>query len=407
MPAPATTNQRLRAQELHARLNGDVIERARKEGLSLSAWLEREDPSEGYKDGLDAFERQLMLANIVTRSVPHAGIYASKLDAFNKNDVTRALLSEFAVRQWRKASLMSVEERSSLMNSTDYLAGSIQRPYVDSSRIHETQLAPAIPISEVIAYTTTIDGDTYRSMIIEDQPADQRFVRVGEAAEIPATRIKSKTQEVTMYKFGRRLIATYEQLRRQRIDWFARTIARMAIQAEVDKLAAIIDVLVNGDGNSGTAAVNVKAKTDLDANATGKTVTLKAWLLMKLKFKNPYLLTTAISKDTDAYKLLTLNIGSTNIPLVTIAAQAGFGGFTPINQGLADNVRLGWTDDAPTDKIVLFDRRFAIERILEEGSQITEVQRWARDQTQELVMTENEGYAKADPASTMTLELES
>lgn len=397
-----TSGQRTRAQELHAKLTVETYERSVKEGMNLSAWLEKEDPSAGYNDGLDAFERQLMVADIRTNSIPEKGIVADRLEKFRETEAGTILLMEWAARQWRQASYA----KRGILESNDAAVGTSFRPYIDSAIDHSKKIAPAIPISEVVAMTTSIDGDTYRSSYLVDVAADQRWVRVAEGTPIPATKIVLNERSINLYKFGRTLISTYEAMRRWRIDRVGRMIARMAVQAEVDKLAAIIDVLVNGDGNSGTAATNVLAKTDLDANATGKTVTMKAWLLFKMKFLNPYMLTTVLAKSGDAYKLLTLNTGSANIPLVTIAAANGFGGFRQINAGLADNVALGWTDDAPTDTLVALDNRFAIERVVEIGASITEVQKWARSQKEELVMSEVEGYAKADPYASYTLTLE-
>ncbi len=400
-----TTESRVRAQELHQQLGAQIFERAYQDGLTLSAWLEQEDPSEGYGDGLDAFGRQLRCANIRTRSVLEAGIYADRLDAFERTTQARTLLPEWIARRWRAAKFAGEETRS-LHQISDASPGSIMRPYVDSAMDHSKKIAPAIPLAAMIAVTTPIDSDAYRTFYLTDAPAQQRMVRVGEAGEIPRAKLAQGERTVNLYKFGRAVEISYEALRRQRIDRVGLTIARMSVQAEVDKVAAVIDVLVNGDGNAGTAATNVQAKTTLDSAATSKAVTLKAWLLFKMYFANPYMLTTAIAKSGDAYKLLSLNTGSQNVPLVTIAAASGFGGFNQINPGLRDNVALGWTDDAPTDKIVGFDNRFAIERVFEAAASLSEVARWVEKQTQILVLSEVEGYAKMDPAAVYTLELE-
>ena len=66
---------------------------------------------------------------------------------------------------------------------------------------------------------------------------------------------------------------------------------------------------------------------------------------------------------------------------------------------------MGWTSDAPTLKIVGFDKRFAVERVFEIGADIVEVERIARNQTESLFMTEIEGYAKFDPGACLTLNI--
>lgn len=397
---------RERAQQLHEQLGTHLYERAYNEGLNLSAWLEREDPSEAG-DTLDAFGRQMQAAGIRVRAA--GGVAADRLEKFGENPRARALLPEWLARQYRRVSAPEVfnyPTTRTIQQSSDYGVGSLMRPYVDSAIDRSKKLAPAIPLSAVVATTTAIEGDSYRTLYTNDVPAQQRYVRVGETAQIPRTSLTQGTREVQLYKFGRGIEISYEALRRQRIDRVALIIARMAVQAEVDKVAAIIDVLVNGDGNANTAATNVLAKTDLDSVATGKSLTLKAWLLYKMMFQNPYMLTTVLARTGDAFKMLSLNLGSANVPLVSIAAASGFGGFQQINPGLADNVALGWTDDAPADVIVGFDARFAIERVTETAAALTEVTRWVDKQTEALFMSEVEGYAKQDPQAVKTLTLE-
>jgi len=397
-----TREMRASTQAIHERMGPALFDEAARDGLTLSAWLEQEDPSQ-EGDANDAYGRQLWAAGLKVRSV--GGVYADRLEKFGETPANRALLAEYLSRRWRAASAPDLHLRN-LHTIADATPGSIMRPYVDSAVDHSKRIAPAIPLASLIATTTPIDGDAYRAFYLTDSPSAQRFVRVGEAAEVPRTKLSQGERTVNLYKFGRALEMSYEAMRRQRIDRVGLTIARMAVQAEVDKVAAVIDVIVNGDGNANTAATNTNIKTDLDSAATSKSVTLKGWLLWKMLFANPYMLTTAIAQSGDAYKLLSLNTGSGNVPLVTIAQSSGFGGFQQINQGLADNVALGWRTDAPTDKIVGIDRRFAIERVTEAGASLTEVARWVEKQTQILVMTEVEGYAVMDPAATRTLTLE-
>jgi hypothetical protein len=53
----------LRPQELLKRMGPDIYRDAYRKGMSVSAWLEREDPSAEYKDNLDAFGRLLKVAD--------------------------------------------------------------------------------------------------------------------------------------------------------------------------------------------------------------------------------------------------------------------------------------------------------------------------------------------------------
>lgn len=395
-------------QELLARMQGATLYKAAaQEGMSLSAFLERQDPSARYRednDGLDAFGRVMRAAGIVTRSDPGMGYYADTLEAFDASEETRALLPEWAARQWRRVSMGAVQTRAALYGSQDYAVNSWMHPYADQATLRMSQLAPAIPTSELIAITTPIRGTAYRSAWLEDDATQSRMRRVGQGAELPRVKLTTSERTVVLYKYGVAMELTYEVMREQRIDMVALHIARLAIQAEIDKLAAILDVVVNGDGNSGTAAANYNL-TALDAATTANNLTLLAWLAFKLKWANPYSLTHLIAQDAGILKLQTLNLGSANVPLVTVQAASGFGGLQPINPQLSDTVRIGNTSAAPSGVLVGLDARFAVERVTEIGSVISETERFVMKQTQAVTLSEVEGYGVLDKNAAKTLTL--
>lgn len=399
------TNQRPRSRDLLTRMaGGRLYQEAYKQGMSLSAWLEREDPSSEYNDGLDAFERLLKTAGIVTQSDPERGFYADTFGAFDQNDETRGLVPEWMARQWRRAASGRNPSTRNLFTSADSPPPSTLQPVTYAPEPRGQQLAPPIPLSEIVAVTTPIDTGVYQAFYLTDDPANQRMVRIAQGAEIPRAKITGKDNAIRLKKFGRALEVTYEDLRRMRIDLVAILIGRMAVQAEKDKVSAVLDVIVNGDGNANTAAASYNL-TAIDPATTANNLTLKGWLGFKLKFYAPYMATTALVQEGAALSLMTLNTGTANIPLVVIQASSGFGMFRSINPGLADSVALGWTADAPAGKVVAFDRRFAIERVTEIGGNISEVERYVTRQTQAITLTEVEGYAVFDPNATKVLNL--
>jgi hypothetical protein len=387
---PATTTPR--ARELFLQMGtGSYYERARAAGMTLTAWLEAQDPSGPYKDGLDAFERQLRVANIRTQSDEHT-YFADDMDAFSRDQNTKKLFPEWARRQWNGAR-HKPQTRAPAYSAADYAENTAIRPYVDDLMLRYTQLQPAVPLAELIATTTPIRGNAYRSTRLTDVTAQKRTVRIAEGA--PISRVKLSTSENTIRfgKFGRAIETTYEEVRRLRIDVMALHIQLMSIQAEVDEVAAVIDTVVNGDGNSGTAATSYNLTT-LDSTAVAGTLSLRGWLAFKQKFPNPYALTTVLVQDAVEIQLRLLNVGSANIPLIAITSQAAFGGFTPINDRLAEGVRVGVTADAPALKIVGIDRRFAVERVTEIGSEIQEMDRFIENQTNLMTFSINEGFAR-------------
>lgn len=379
-----------------------MVEAGIEEKPTLSRALEEISPSE-KGDSLDAFERLMLEAGIRTKSDPVAGYWASNAGAFTRSAGAKMLLGEFFARNWRKISHGMSEQRAIFL-SNDGIAGSFERPYSDAMGVRPSQrIAPAIPLSELVSVTTGINGDTYRSYYLTYDAAALRKYRVGETANIPIAKLSGGEETIRLKKYGRGLEASYEDLRRMRVDKLAFYIQWMALQTEIDKVAAALDVLVNGDGNFTPQSHNL---TTLDSSATAGTLSLKGWLSYKMKFANPYAISTALMQEAVALQLAMLNTGSANVPLLAIpGGQGSLGtGLTPINQ-TNDNVRYGWTSDAPSLKIVGFDRRFALERVTEIGSEISEMERYITNQTQIMVMSEVEGYAYIDQYAVRVLDV--
>jgi hypothetical protein len=369
---------------------------------TVSRVLETLSPTD-EKDGLDAFERLLQYAGIITRSDPQRGFWASPAMSFFEGDNSRAnrmLYTEFFARQWRKVTHGGTR---ATMLSNDSVAGSWARPYAEAmSPRWDQQIAPAIPLSELIAMTTPISGADYRSFYLTYDATKLRQFRVGESAEIPIADLADAENTIRLQKFGRGIKASYEQMRRMRVDKLAMFIQLAAIQAEIDKVKAGLAVLINGDGNNNAAVVD--NLTTLDTAASAGTLTLKGWLAFKMKFANPYTITTSLMQEGVALSLALLNTGSANVPL----SNANLGnlgtGLTPINQ-FGDGVRFGWEASAPALKIVGFDKRFAMEHVTEIGGDIAEMERFITNQTQVMTMSEVSGFAILDKNATRILDV--
>lgn len=396
---------RVSPAEMLRSMNANVYRSAYGRGLSLSAYLEQEMPSDEFKDGLDAFERLLMQANIRTRSVEEMGIWADDFMKFEENENTRALIPEFLSRCWRRAAAGRAFNTRGLFTSGDSIIGTAgnQIAFDPAARI-SAQIAPAIPLSELVAFTTGISSGTYEAYYLTEDAASERMVRVAEGAEIPRTKIVSGDRNIKLKKYGRAIEESYEAMRRMKIDRVARLIELMAVRAEMDKVSAVTDIIINGDGNSGTSATSYNLTT-LDAAATAGTLSLPGWLAFKMKFANPYMMTTALATDTVALQMFLLNAGSANIPLAFLPTTVGVGNFRAINPGLADGVGLGWTSDAPTLKIVAIDKRFAIERVYEIGGNISEVENIISRQVKLMTLTEVEGYMTFDANANKVLDV--
>ncbi len=396
--------ERLTPVEINARLNKpdtaiELHREALHAGMPLARYLEVLDPSpEGSRS--DAFSRQLRQAGIITRSNPAAGYWASEGGVFTDTPVGRALFPEFFAREWRSVAFATPQQRAILLSS-DSVLNTFERPYTDVGPLWNNQFSPAISLSELVATTTPISGEDYRSTYMTYDAEALRMYRVGESAEIPMANLATSEKAIRLKKYGRGLRATYEQMRRVRVDKIAWWIRWQALQAEVDKVSAALDVIVNGDGNAGTAATVVSIVT---LGGVSGTLDLRSWLSFRLGFTPPYALTTVLGNLTDILDLTMLNLGTANIPLANFNIAGIGNSFTPIN-ATADGIRYGWTTEAPADTLVAFDRRFALEHITEIGSEISETERYITNQTQVITMTENSAFAVLDPTATKILDI--
>jgi hypothetical protein len=369
---------------------------AKEARRSLSAQIDQiiDIDEADRKAGVDGFGVLMAEADIVTRSMPEQGIYADTVEDFLDRG-GRALFVEWGWRQYRRAQAFvrpsSFGQRAS--TSLDMVLGSPMRPFADDTQIIMDDFQPAIPVAEVLSANRGITGNAFRKMILtEPTAAQKRFVRVGELGEIPKTTITVGTALVNVYKFARGLEISDEAMRRESLDRIATMIQLIAVQNDIDKLAAIIDVMVNGDEGGGNAATSYNLTT-LDSTTTANILTPTAWYAFRNKWANPYQMTHALMTEAVATKLQLLTTGSANLPLSMLPAGLGLSPqLSPINPNLSNTIRFGITSDAPASKILAFDRRVTAERLFEVGAETQETERYVSRQSEAVFFSEVEGY---------------
>lgn len=408
--------RRARAKALFQRnRSGELYREAAAQGVTLSAFLEQEDPST-EDDQLDAFGRMLREAGIRTYSDPAAGIWADSMAVFDKPE-NRHLLPEWAMRRWREAmygrpanprariashTIGTGPNARQVYTSADEAIGSFFRPYQDVFTTRDPRVPGAsLPLTRLTALDTGISGDSYRASYMKNPAAaDLTMVRVAELGEIPLAVITTGKQEITIGKYGRGFEMSYEAMRRAPIDKAAFWIQRQAIQTEVDKVGQAIETLINGDGN-GNAATSVNLTT-LDSAAVAGTLTFKAWLAAKELAGDAYSFDLAITTTAVKPQLFLLNTGNAFIPAQTLQAV---GGVREANGRLNDTVDVATNSYVPASKIMLVDTSAALEHVVENGSRIQETDRFVTRQSEVLVLSEVEGFAVLDQAATKIVNL--
>lgn len=401
-----------------------LYEEAYKRGMTLSAFLEKQDPSSEYNAseratiGRDAFSRLLRHLDIRTRSIPEMGVRAHEVGRFFEGD-DEALASERAVlfpewisRQYRRHARVTPRNGQSAMSydggrerfmATNAPLSDALYPEAIADEMRWQRLEPSL-LSTLVAMTRTIDSDRFTAFYLNDADteAGARMKRITEYGEIPVTRIQGSDQTIRAYKYGRAIQASYESIRRVSLDLMAWWIQYVAAKAEADKFLTAVDVLVNGDGNTGTAATNTNGST-LDSGAAGD-LTLKMWLKFGMLWSAPYQANVAIGQDEAIAKLLLLQAGSANLPpqqLVTASGAIGqvtlarpiYGGMVAINEATA-----------PANKLLVLDNRFTLEMVMEAGTDLVETDRLIRKQFEEIVISEVVGFDILTKGQNRTLD---
>lgn len=351
------------------------IDKAAAEGVSLSTYLNSKYANivEKFGGELDAFDIALLSKGIVVKDNLELGIQSSSMMKFFTTDENRMLFPEFIIRQLRQISGM-----------------------------------PSI-INDLVASTRVINGDSAKQIVLDlsNTPAGKKNKqalqkrRIAEGANIPVAELKLGETSIKIYKYGIGVKATYEVLRRTTIDMFRKQMELVSVQASYDEVGAVIDVILNGDGNTNKAEV-YSAKS-LNSNAEeGKLdeITLIKFLVKQAPFNFDTLIV-----DEDVYTqictiLMDKNLTNAINPKVTFEFP----------QGLLSNLKVVYSEDLPKtsdDKhqIIGLAKRYAIEKTVEAGSTINEVSKTVENQTQIAVMTENAGFNKIDSRASAILKL--
>lgn len=351
------------------------IDAAAAEGVSLSTYLNNKYANivEKFNGELDAFDIALLSKGIVVKDNLEFGIQSSSMMKFFTTDENRALFPEFIIRQLRQISGM-----------------------------------PSI-INDLVASTRVINGDSAKQVVLDlsNTPAGAKNKqslkkrRIAEGANIPVAELKLGETSIKIYKYGIGVKATYEVLRRTTIDMFRKQMELVSLQASYDEVGAVIEVVINGDGNTNPAVV-YKA-SDLNADATeGKLdeVTLVKFLVKQAPFNYDTILV-----DEEVYTQICTILMDKNLTNA-INPKVNF----EFPQGLLSNLKVIYSEDLELTsdskhQIIGLAKNYAIEKTVEAGSMINEVSKTVENQTQLAVMTENAGFNKIDSRASSILVL--
>jgi hypothetical protein len=343
-------------------LSLETYREAHSKDMTLSSYLEMLDPTpQGEK--LDAFERLMKEAGIFTKNIPDKNIFSSKVEAFFRTAENKILFPEYIARTLVQAM--------------------VQYPV----------------FQYLVAARTMIDSNVYKAGYLDLDDAQNKKAaqmrRVTEAGELPVARLRLGESAINIYKYGRAIEASYEALRRMSLNLFNILIQEIGIQAADNKIAEILTIIKDGDGNNNAATIY--KTSDFDSTASSA-LTREAFIRFLLKFY-PRNCNTVVSNEDGLIQLLeVLYPGYTTAGLMDQLISKGLNIAVTLPQNLVTNVTLLYSPHVEkiNSKVPFYglNRESAIEEIVEVGSTINEVDKFIKNQTEVMTVSENSGFRK-------------
>jgi hypothetical protein len=333
-----------RAADLH--ITRDHYLEAESRGLSLSELLEADayDPTPAGSP-LDAFERQLAVHGIRTGRAR-----SSTVELFYSQ--APALLPEFMRREIQRGQSMRPE------------------------------------IARLVASTSNVSANRYTPFHIDADPTHTKLSLrpMGDGAEVPQLAVTEQTHSLPIQDYGLALKVSYKALRYRTTAQFKVLLWYIGYRLAADRLAMIVDVLQNGDGNGNPATV-------INTAASGA-VTYDDLIELWSRF-DPFEMNTILCHQSKIKALLTLD--EFKDPAAGFAFQSSGRLVNPLGSSM---VR---ADAVPQDLIIGLDRRFALEEVVSQPLTI-EYDKIIEQRFEEAVISESIAYAKVVPQACVVLD---
>ncbi len=193
------------------KIEKEMYAEAGKKGLTLSQHLEAARPSEEEK--LSAYEFALFEQDI--------NLNKDTVERFYRTSDDRVLFPEF-INQNIRIGMVGLGKKD-------------------------------LNLEDIIATTTTIDGGVYETVKAEFSNKNLDFKRIAEGAQFPTVRMSIGKQSIRLAKIGLQLEATYEVLRRMKLNLLSIHMQLIGKRLAKKMAAYGVYTLLNGDGNANAA----------------------------------------------------------------------------------------------------------------------------------------------------------
>lgn len=428
-----------------------IMQEAFAHNMELGAYLNRAVPYDGVGNPqLDAFNRVLEAEGLVTKTDTTEGVYAAPLKkwlganddgTYNKEKSYRRVCFHEYTRRHMEGTMnqglkhlqpvlpkeMEVADELDLQikkdsgfTSLDVAAGTFLRPYTRGEDQYEERPQLVIDLSDITRGIISISGAEMKMLRFKNEQGRFPTFRFTEYANIPV--ITAETEEITsqILKHGVGIEMSYEWIRRNGnigIDQFALWMAQIAIYWQLDEVSDGLKTLMSVFTRTGNPAPKSPIAWgspgeagDLEGLGSSKQtsskyqIDIESWLNFRKYMTGEddedsppkiYTLTNIFARSKMITKVEMLPIGSTNIRLQELYYDGAAGSIqrNP-SQVTADGVRYGWTGKGgfKQEDLLAIDRNWAMNYVVELGSDISEMDKFIRNQTHLWTISKNYGF---------------
>lgn len=413
--AVADSGDREAGLALVRRLDNSFVQQSFDRQTSISTMMENELPAETERDtafGVDAFQRTMRALGVRTHSdragEMRAHTFQELEDACAKagnKTAARVLTYELLRRAFIEGQRFGTSKFGPA--ATRFYASNV--PLSDvlnpafASRTPTVEKIRQPILNLMIALETGVPNDVWDHVYIEEQADQSRMRRVTQGAEYPRLRLTVTDRRNRTYKSGVVLEITDEAVRRVAIDEIRFHLALIGARRALDKENMAYDVLVAGDGNSGTAATI----TDISSiGGVAGTVDPNSLFTFQGAFEvsGGYAPTIGIAPLASKVKLRGANFGSANFPLF-LGTQRVFNGAGGPEE--LDIPPIYARDYADTGVILMTDASQNIGMAFEIGGAKQETDRWITRDINVVKLSDTCGFWIIDANATRGLDIES
>lgn len=268
-------------------------------------------------------------------------------------------------------------------------------PVFFATEIIAGQLATSL-VPRLASMEERIDSHVAQKIRMTETQGDRTLRFTGEGANMPKTKISTAEGNVTLYKYGRVIEATYESIRLQHLNVFGAFLQRMGAQIGIDETDDLIETLIAGDGTSSSAI------TDTDAEVSG-TLDFDELIRLKQAFPIGYKGNEGVINDVNTRTILNMS------EFKDADGPVGVGNFDDLERINVLGMNLNrWTSTGSTsfstDRILVVDSRYAL-KVLREGDFLEEADKIIDRQIEQRAMSEWVGYMKLDTNASQVLDI--